>query len=400
MRIHAGFLSNVLPTRGRSCMASLKTARKRRVREAGAAAAQPTKSRNTRAHPAAAPAAGAARAAARTVVRAQSSQDISLVVQRGRADGDAAAARAHPAEDCEAAPLSLPTACARDAAAAAAAGAAPARSADQREPASMRLLAQRARDGGEPAANGLRHSTPGEDVAGTSDGSLAPGTLDSASEPGGAAGDSPRAGGACCLSPAVLLSLGALLRPDSLCLLMAAARVSILTQCKLLGGPQAALAAVMPTLRAPPWPRQHRPRQPVLRRAARPASGGRPRATRQVAAHIRADCPPRAGPASGTGLRRPGYAAVPRPSSRVRRWARLRPWHILLARQSMRMTMKETRAAHCAVWARAGVARQPVRTHCQAATGEGAHSNPRYHARNRSKPPRRRRRSQRSVPGS
>jgi len=271
----------------------------------------------------------------RTVVRAQSSQDISLVVQRGRADGDAAAARAHPAEDCEAAPLSLHTACARDAAAAAAAGAAPARSAEQREPASMRLLAQRARDGGEPAANGLRHSTPGEDVAGTSDGSLAPGTLDSASEPGGAAGDSPRAGGACCLSPAVLLSLGALLRPDSLCLLMAAARVSILTQCKLLGGPQAALAAVMPTLRAPPWPRQHRPRQPVLRRAARPASGGRPRATRQVAAHIRADCPPRAGPASGTGLRRPGYAAVPRPSSRVRRWARLRPWHILLLRHCM-----------------------------------------------------------------
>jgi len=53
MRAHNGFLSHAHRTCGRSCMAGLKAARtrKRRARQAGAAAAQPTECRNARVHP-------------------------------------------------------------------------------------------------------------------------------------------------------------------------------------------------------------------------------------------------------------------------------------------------------------------------------------------------------------
>ena len=123
-------------------------------------------------HPAAAPAAGAARAAARATAPVQGKQDVTRVTQRGRAEGDAAAA--------------------------------PALSAEQRESASMWLLAERARDGGDLAAGRLRHGTAAGHYMDMSDGSHAPGTFDSA-EPGGATGDGPHAGGACCLYLAVLL---------------------------------------------------------------------------------------------------------------------------------------------------------------------------------------------------
>ncbi len=203
MRVHAGFLSDVHPTRGRSCMAGLQARaackRKQLARLAGAAAPGPT-GHSSAAHPAAAPAAGASAAAA----PAQATRDATRVAQRGRAEGDAAAAPAHPAEECEAAPLSSLAARARDAAAAAAAGAALAHYAEQHESASMWLLAERAHDGGDPAANGLRHCMAGEDDVGMSDGSLAPGNFDSASDPDDAAGIGPHAGGACCLSLTVL----------------------------------------------------------------------------------------------------------------------------------------------------------------------------------------------------
>ncbi len=165
---HTGFLSDAHRTRSRSCKAGLKARRERDMR-------------------------------------------------KGRARPAGAAAAGHAGHSSAARPAAAP--------AAGAAGAAPARSAEQRESASMRLVAEHARDGGDQSAGRLRHRTTGEDVAGTSDGSLAPGTFDSASEPGGAAGDSPRAGGACCLSPAMLSSLRALLSLDSLCLLIAAVRV-------------------------------------------------------------------------------------------------------------------------------------------------------------------------------
>jgi hypothetical protein len=226
---HTGCLSDAHRTRSRSCKASLKVRRERdmrkgRARLAGAAAAGPA-GHSSAARPAAAPAAGAAPTAARTAVRAQSSQDASPAVQRGRAEGDAAAEPAHPADESEAARLSSPAARARNAAAAAAAGAAPARSAELRESAPMWLLAERARDGGDPTAGRLRHRTTGMDDVGVSDGSLAPGTYDSASERGGAAGDGPHAGGACSLSPAVLARLRALPSPVSLCLLIAAVQM-------------------------------------------------------------------------------------------------------------------------------------------------------------------------------
>ncbi len=235
MRVHAGFLSNVHQTGGRSCMASIKArnerlARKRRARPASADAAGPT-GRSSAAHPAAAPAAGAACAAAQTADPAQVTQDVTRVVQRGRAGGDAAAARAHPAEECEAAPLPSPAARARDAAAAAATGAAPTRSAERRELAFAWVPAERGRDGGEPAAGHLRHRTATDNDVDMPNGLDALGTYDSNSE----SGDSPHAGGACCLSLAVLLSLRALPCPDSLCLLMAAIRVRATLQCKLFG---------------------------------------------------------------------------------------------------------------------------------------------------------------------
>jgi len=198
--------------------------RKQRARLTSAATPGPI-GHSSAAHPAAAPAAEAACAAAQTAVPAQVTQDVTWVAQRGRAGGDAAAARAHPAEECEAAPLSSPAARARDAAAAAAAGAAPGRSADQHESASMWLLAERERNGGDPEAGRLRHCTAGEDDVHMSHGLIALGTYDSASESGGAAGDGPHAGGACCLSVAVLLSLRALPSPDSLCIFIAAVRV-------------------------------------------------------------------------------------------------------------------------------------------------------------------------------
>jgi hypothetical protein len=162
--------------RGRSCMASLQTAaarkRKQRARVAGAAAPGRT-GHSSAAHPPAAPAAGAARTAARTSAPARGNQDVTRVVQRGRAGGDAAAA--------------------------------PARSAEQRESASMWLLAERACGGSDPAAGRLRHGTSAGNDVDMSDGSHAPGSFDSASAPDDAAGNGLHAGGACCLSPAVLL---------------------------------------------------------------------------------------------------------------------------------------------------------------------------------------------------
>jgi hypothetical protein len=337
--------------RGRSCVASLKATcerekRTRRARPASTAAAGPT-GHSHAAHPAAAPAAGAARAAAQTTVPARGTQDATRVVQRGRAEGVAAAAPAHPAEQREAAPQSSADARAHDAAAAAAVGAAPARSADQHESASMWLLAERERNGGDPAAGRLRPHAAAEDDLGMSDASLTPGTLDSAPEPDDAADDDPHAGGACCPSPDVHWSVEELPSPDSLCLLIAAMRLWTSIQSELLGGPQVALAAVLPTLSMPPQPRQLRP----PRRAARPTSGGRPRAMPHCATPMTEERRPGAGPASGTGPWRPGHAAVTRLSSRVRRWARLRRRHASKARQSTRTVMRETRARHCAGWA-------------------------------------------------
>ncbi len=184
MCIHAAFLTYLHPPHGRSCMASIKAAaareRKRPPRGVGAAAMRPIKSRSARAHPAAAPAAcGAAAVAADTAAPAQATQDAIRVVLRGPAAGHAAAA--------------------------------PARSAEELEAASMWLLAERERSGGDPAAGRLRHRMAAEDDVGMSDGSDAFGTFDSASESGGAAGKSPHEGGACSLSLAVLLSLRLLL---------------------------------------------------------------------------------------------------------------------------------------------------------------------------------------------
>ncbi len=214
--------------RGRACMASREARRKAaRERRACLAAAWPTESRGARAHPAAALAAGAAAVAA----PAHATQGATREAQRGRAEGDAADAPGHPAEEREAAPLSPLAARARDAAAAAAAGAALAHYAEQHESTSMWLLAERARDGGDPAATILRHCMAGENDVDMSDGSLAPGNFDSASE----SGKSPPAGGACCLSLAVLLIFRALPCPDSLCLLMAAIPVRASLQSKLFG---------------------------------------------------------------------------------------------------------------------------------------------------------------------
>jgi len=168
--------------------------RKHRARRAGAAAPGPT-GHSSAAHPAAARAAGAARAAARATAPARGNQDVTEVAQRGRAEGDAAAAPAHSAE--------------------------------QRESTSMWLLAERARDGGDPAAGRLRHGTAAGDDVDMSDGSHAPGTFDSAFERDGAAGNGPHAGGACCLSPAVLLSLRVLQSPTALWLIDVAIGVNV-----------------------------------------------------------------------------------------------------------------------------------------------------------------------------
>ncbi len=182
----------------RSCQASLPVAAARqrkqyRARLAGGAAARPTESRSPRAHPAAAPAAGAARTAARTAVPAQATQDITRVVQRELAEDDAAAA--------------------------------PARSAEQHESAPLWLLAERARDGGDLAAGRLPHGTAAGNDMDMSDGSHSPGTSDSASEPGGAAGDGPHAGGACCLSLAVLSNSERCQAPTCCVILMFGMRV-------------------------------------------------------------------------------------------------------------------------------------------------------------------------------
>ena len=180
--------------RGRSCMPSLQAAaaymRKHRARLAGAAAPGPTRHSSAAQHPAAAPAAGTARAAARATAPPGGNQDVARVLQRERAEGDVAAA--------------------------------PARSAEQPESASMWLLAGRGRDGGNPAAGCLRCGTAASNDVDMSDGSHAPGTFDSASEPGGGAGIAPHAGGARRLSLAVHLSLEALPSPNSWCLLIAA----------------------------------------------------------------------------------------------------------------------------------------------------------------------------------
>ncbi len=55
--------------------------------------------------------------------------------------------------------------------------------------------------------------------------------------------------------------------------------------------------------------------------------------------------PPRAGPASDTGPRRPGHPAVTRLALRVRHWAQLTRRHALLVRPLTQTTMEETRAA-------------------------------------------------------
>ena len=177
-----------------SLQAAAAYMRKHRARLAGAAAPGPTRHSSAAQHPAAAPAAGTARAAARATAPARGNQDVTEVAQRGRAEGDAAAAPAHSAE--------------------------------QRESTSMWLLAERARDGGDPAAGRLRHGTAAGDDVDMSDGSHAPGTFDSAFERDGTAGNGPHAG-ACCLSPAVLLSLRVLQSPTALWLINVAIGVNV-----------------------------------------------------------------------------------------------------------------------------------------------------------------------------
>jgi len=180
MRVQTGLLTDAHLTHGRCCTASNKARRKRQPHEVGAASARPNETKSAHAHPAAAPtAAGAAPEAARTAAPAQAAQGATGMVQRGRAEGHAAAVPAHPAEECGAAPLPPPAARARNTAAATAAGAAP-------------------------------HAL---------------GTFDSASEPDDASGNDPHAGGACHLSLAVLMVSRVLLSPNSLCLLIAAVRV-------------------------------------------------------------------------------------------------------------------------------------------------------------------------------
>ncbi len=331
-------------------MATLKArnerlARQRRARPASANAAGPT--RHSRAtHPAAVPAAGAARAAARSALPAQAIQDAIRVAQRERTEGDAADAPAHSAEECEAAPLPSATARARDAAAAASAGAAPARSAEQRESASMWLLAECERDGDDLAPGCLRHGMAAEDVI-MSGGLHAFGTFDSISEPDNAPGNGPHADGACALSLAMLMSLKSAAQPQRIVTYHCCNTSVNLNLSKLLCGPQVALAAVLPSLSMPPLPRPlQRPRC-----AARPTSVARPRAMSPMPMRMAVMRRPRAGPASGTGPRRPGYPAVTRLSSRVRRWARLRRRHASLVGRWTRTVMRETRARHCASWA-------------------------------------------------
>jgi hypothetical protein len=97
----------------------------------------------------------------------------------------------------------------------------------------------------------------------------------------------------------------------------------------------------------PPLPRQVR----APRRAARPTSSARPRVMRHGATPVTEERPPRAGPASDKGPRRPGHPAVTRLASRVRRWARLRRRHAVLVRRPMKTAREETRARHRVVWA-------------------------------------------------
>jgi len=141
-------------------VASNKAARerKRRAREASAFAARPTKRRSAHARPAAALAARAAPAAARAPFLNQFTQDIARIVQRGRAEGGAAAAPARSAEDGEAASTWSPAA--------------------------------RGRDADDPAGGGLLRSMAAE---GMSDGSRARGAAGGADP--AAAGDGLRAGG-------------------------------------------------------------------------------------------------------------------------------------------------------------------------------------------------------------
>ena len=168
-------LSGLHRTRGRSCMANLKTqranaTRKRRARLASATAPGPT-GHNSAAHPAAAPSAEAAPAAAQTPVHGQVTQDSTPVFQSSRASGDAAVTPARSAKQHATPPLRsrAKRACVRSAAA----------------------RRQRSR----AAADDV------DDMCGSTSGSpYEPSTADGAPEPGGAAGDGPRAGGACCLS--------------------------------------------------------------------------------------------------------------------------------------------------------------------------------------------------------
>jgi hypothetical protein len=157
--------------RGSSCMTSNEAARERdrnrRARLASAAAPRPT-GHSSAARPAAALAAEAARAAAQTTAHGQVIQDNTRVYQRARAIGDTAVVPAHSAEQFETAPGPSPAA--------------------------------RARSTSSTAASGSRSRTAADDVAdtsgSTSGSAYAPSSADGAPEPGGAAGDSPRAGGA------------------------------------------------------------------------------------------------------------------------------------------------------------------------------------------------------------
>jgi len=148
--------------RGRCCDASLKAQRERAraAREAIAFSARPTKRRSAHARPAAAPAPGAAPAAARAPFLARVTQELALIVQRGRAEGGAAAA--------------------------------PARSAQHGEATLAWSPAARGRDADGAAADGLLRSAAAE---GAPDGSRARGAVGSAA-PAAAAGDGLRAGGA------------------------------------------------------------------------------------------------------------------------------------------------------------------------------------------------------------
>ena len=164
-------LSALRRTRGRSCMASLKTKRedhmlKQRARLASAAAPGPT-GHNSAAHPAAAPSAEAAPAAAQTHAQSQVTQDSTPVFQTSRASGDAAVT--------------------------------PARSARQHATPLVQSRAKRACVTS-AAARRPRSRAAADDVddtsGSTSASSYAPSTADGAPEPGSDAGDGPRAGGA------------------------------------------------------------------------------------------------------------------------------------------------------------------------------------------------------------